>query len=297
MSKADDGERYTIDGLIALHELHPELREIIVEGRVDAGIVSWFLKGVGVDCDVFDVDDRVTVTRDDVNRVGLTPCSRARVIALASSFESALPEAQNAIMCIADADFDYLTGKAYGFAVLERTDLASLELHALSSEALIRFQNLFLHPPEEMDLGGLVEALIPTLVDLFLVRYLIENCSPPPGMVEKVGNYVLRKRSVFSVDVEKILLACLAGRRGNREEARQLAARVESLRASIGDRDHLKFVHWHDAVKVLISALGLKNDLAKPEVIERALVASLDRGDLDEAPLFKKILEKFQAAA
>lgn len=53
--------------------------------------------------------------------------------------------------------------------------------------------------------------------------------------------------------------------------------------------EYLKYVHWHDFVRVAMAALKLKNNLAHLDTIERALVTCASRVHLSSWPLFSKI--------
>ena len=290
------GERYSLDAFKTLFELHPELREIIVEGRVDAAIVSWFATQSGLNCDVFGVDDRVDVPSDVVRASGQSVGNRGEVIALARALNSEAGRLRRQLICIADADFDHLTGTRYDDELLLLTDVATLELYVVAPSSLERFHSLFLrnHPP--IDLYTTVKMFLPALVDVFLVRHIIGRFDSPPPMISRIESCIFKRGSTLVADVPELIRRCVTELRLSREEVESLASDVEDLNKKVVG-DVRKYVNWHDFARLLIRVLELRNDLAKTDVIERALTTCLDYGDVKDQPLFVEILRRFGEAA
>jgi hypothetical protein len=290
-------DRYPIETLITLHELHPEMREIFVEGRVDAGLISWFLASLGIDCDVFDVDDRIEVPSQYVVASGHSVGKRGRIFGLATILDGIDPDIRRTFLCLADADFDHLTQTVHDLHCLAITDLASLELYMINEASLARFHDLFLHLNPKVDLVELVDRLTPALVDLFLVRYVLQSSDAPPGIVDKVDKYIKLARGRYGADIAGVIEASCATQRVGRDKLAQMKGEVNRLRGYVDFSEPLKFVHWHDLAKVLIKQLGLRNDLAKPDVIERGMMSCAELSALLGYPLFRLIRNRFSSNA
>lgn len=193
MTEPDEG--YSIEGFVSLHELHPELREILVEGRVDAGIIRWYMDEQDFDLDVFDIDDRIVVPANEEYEPWWSGGKRARLLAAANAIRKEGGPNVSGVMCVVDSDFDFLAKRNKELAYVEFTDLASLELQTITKESLTRFKDLFIHSNPDLDVVGAVHSVIPPLVDLFIVRFLLsEHIEDSPKIIDKVEECVIFPR-------------------------------------------------------------------------------------------------------
>src|SRR5215813_9584854 len=99
-----DPINFEIDALLARYELHPERRDIFVEGEHDQALIRSFLYDQGqTDISVFPISV-VNVPPGQVLARSLPhPSNRSAVITLAFEFEKNSISPQQAL-CIADAD-------------------------------------------------------------------------------------------------------------------------------------------------------------------------------------------------
>jgi hypothetical protein len=101
-------DTWSIEALIARFELHPEFKEVYVEGDSDIGLYQLFLEeGERDDVVVYPIS-AVTISqeiRDNFAFPNMNDRSRRTdVILLALLLEQRIPSAANHISCIADAD-------------------------------------------------------------------------------------------------------------------------------------------------------------------------------------------------
>jgi hypothetical protein len=79
----NSGTKRSLDELITLYELEPELSEVVTEGRTDAALMRWFLNRLNSDTAVYAVTDRLDITPAELRSRGLNVGNKGYVIASA----------------------------------------------------------------------------------------------------------------------------------------------------------------------------------------------------------------------
>lgn len=155
--------RRTVQELLTLHELNPELSDVFTEGPSDRGLIRWFLDDLALGAvAVYDISV-IDLPADAVAALGQRNNNRGRVITLALSCAT-LRESQ--IVCIIDRDFDRLLGRAVPESpLLLTTDYSCTEMYAYNTKALNKFirihKNNFQKPADTVlaELRPLLHAL------------------------------------------------------------------------------------------------------------------------------------------
>jgi len=273
-------------------ELEPDLRDVYVEARPDANFVRWYLRGCGVaHPSVYAIDDRVVVDAERVLACGGEIGPRGRLMALAAEVGVwSVGTDMLGLTCIVDADRDYVFPSTE-LSQLSRTDVGSLDVYAFQERPLQQFFDLVLGTREAA--SGVIEELLPVLNELFLIRALLHLDGPDIPMLPSFVACCEFTRSGVRVDSREVLRRSLAivgegGRLGS------FLARLEALRGKLPP-ERLKAVRGHDIAPLLIARLGLKNDWAKPLLVEQAWRGCLSPEDLHPWPLFEELRRRVAA--
>ncbi len=131
----------TIDDIVALHELEgKEVQEVFVEGLSDKHFFEHFLIESGLpDVAVYEIAT-VEVPTGEVLKRALEDGNKGRVVTLACLLDDEVEV--NEVVCIADADFDYLKGTIYDCSLLLLSDYSALEMYAFNERALAKLFRL-----------------------------------------------------------------------------------------------------------------------------------------------------------
>lgn len=291
MSGADAGARYSLAGLIALYRFEPSLRDVIVEGRVDAALVRWYLLERGLDVSAFPVDERVDVPQELVEELRLDTNVRGRAIAVAIQVERELGKGQSALTIIVDADYWHVIGpQHHESSCLLVTDSASMEGYALQARPFEKFLRLGLHMSEDVDIHELVTSLRLILLDLFAARAVlfmlgVAVISDPYALCTVSGDE-------SGADIGEIIARSM-GRIPVNERTATVAEAVDDanvIRSWGLDRDDV--CRGHDIAPLLIRFLPIRGAMARLESVEASLRTCLEARDLDDAPLFRALVER-----
>lgn len=268
-----------------LHEeLEPEFRDVYTEARSDASLFRWYFKQIGVSASsVYAIDDRVDVDSAAVLAAGGEVGPRGRVVALAAEvFTWGLD--YPAVTCIVDSDRDLVFGGPE-FPDLLKTDGGSIEIYGFAPRPLQNFVDMVLQC--DVDAGQLIETLMPVLNELFLIRAVLHLYAPNVPLIEKYIACCGPRGGEWKVESEKLIQRSLAGASASSQRAHVLS-KLEEARGLL-PVDRSKAVRGHDIAPLLIKALHLTNDWAKPLVLEQSWRGSLRLEDLQDAVLFETL--------
>ncbi len=271
--------RRTLEELRVLHvDLERTLRDVYVEGRSDASFVRWYLKSSGLHTTgVYAIDDRASISNYEVTAAGGEIGPRGRVIALAAATQRWAHQ-EPGVTCIVDADRDHVLGGPE-FENLLKTDVGSLDVYGFQPRPLDQFMRLVVGV--NLSAEVVIRDLTPMLQGVFVARASLHTMG-----IRLVANWVsCCGTTAGAVDVSELLRRSLA-REGAESELPKLIAVAESVRARL-PADPLQSIRGHDVAPLLIRRLGLTNDWAKPEVVERSLRGCLNIRDVNERPMFE----------
>lgn len=140
MAAKHSDERKQIQELVTRYKLHPDFRDVYVEGSWDKNLIEWVVKRSGVkDVVVYDIDT-VHITPDMLSRHGFRKGQdgkKERVICLAYELQGRITGEQ--ITCIADKDYDLLLERNHSSPLLLTTDFSCHEMYFMNEEVLGKF--------------------------------------------------------------------------------------------------------------------------------------------------------------
>ncbi|MFF2619012.1 hypothetical protein [Kitasatospora sp. NPDC058046] len=308
--RPDPGELRTPEELATLYELEPEIRDIIVEGRSDEQTFRWYTSATRPEglVRVYAVSDRVHLPDADLLEHGLLTGERSRVLHL-SQRATRLGVHDRSLRLVIDADFLSLgldTDAENGY--LLRTDYSSLEAYAFNDATIGKLLTMGLGAPERVTAQGLIGAIRPVLIALFLVRACLRESGTGAGVPGKAAERMYTGRHDIDAAVEEVLRLALdrvpRADRGPTVKTALMKRYQELVPQVRGDARH--FINGHDISELLVQYLKAEcknvfNHEARrafqaPAVMESFLMAHLDRAQLESQPLFAAI-EKWIAAA
>src|SRR5436309_32108 len=126
--------RRTVQELLTLHELNPDLSDVFTEGPSDRGLIRWFLDDLELrSVVVYDISV-VDLPPDQLVELGQENNNRGRVIALALLCAMLT---QSQLACVIDIDLDLLLGRNVpNTPLLLTTDYSCMEMYACNTKVL-----------------------------------------------------------------------------------------------------------------------------------------------------------------
>ncbi len=271
--------------------LHPQLRDIFVEGRDDARFFRHHLGSV-LDApmrvvaisDAVDVPDALLVSR------GLDRGQRSRLLVL-SEFVESWNMRQPVATCVVDADFDVIEGALPARECLLPTDYASIEVYGLLPRPFAKFLSLV--GAESRAADQIVGTLSGLWRTLFALRFVLHN-QHGQHLHDGYLRRCTKGASRVAVDIDEVTRISL---QGYAMSVRQ--AVVESVAAAQGDleTDSLIGIRGHDIAPVLVWFLDLRGDYRHDAVVEKLLIASIESEDLRDQGLFIALTRRLGLAA
>ena len=283
-----DIPRRKLDELFFIYEMHPELRDVFVEGAFDSAIVKWFLqvcciRSVGV----YEIST-VELPDGDIIMSGRKANNRERVVLLAKLLAERFP---NQATCLVDADFSYLTRQFEQCAVLLYTDYASMEMYFFQADVIGKFVTICCQRGD-WPVDKIMQSLTIVLQELFLYRFANEELRWEMDWLDRV---VCLEISGWDLefDGDQFILRFLNknAKAGNTQE---FIAKIDSLRPLL-QADPRYQMHGHDFLEVLawyVRNRGVSGERTKPENIQSALALSINYQDLKAEQLFSRLLER-----
>lgn len=287
------GDRYSLPGLIALYAYEPSLRDVYVEGRVDVGLLTWYLRESGLDeAAVFAIDDRLDILASDLPHAGLEVNARGRAIALAAYCDKELGNKQLGVTVVVDADFDHLAGVTH-LTCLHVTDHPTMEGYVLAERPLEKLLRVSLHQPRRVTASMVRAAVIPALNDICAVRFVLHSVSI--ACIDDIASVCTLSTEASAADMRELLRRSLTGVRKDEwpESLDKLTARARVAREAVSRLGLTG--RGHDIAPVLIAFLELKGVAANRESLEMAMRSCFEAEDLDGQPLFEALKARLAA--
>jgi len=282
---AADGLRKKLDELVVTYELHPELRDVIVEGAEDKVLVQHYLHERNIaNVFVYCVGERIAMDAGDVDD-DLTSGVRGYIVTAARYFAEALEGtgAEHCVTFIVDRDWSWIAGEEDPQeATLLLTDFASIEMYAWTESALDKLLRIGLHCPKDMKAQDVMARLEPMLVLLFLARWVVHS----GGFKVKIPARFERYCDVAKgrVEIEKLIHAAGGAARS---KATDLEISVLELRSTIPQEVRLS-IRGHDASRLLFAALKkyLPSEIRNETGLARLWMMSVSVERLADMPTF-----------
>lgn len=299
-SSKNSGDRYSLDDLVTLYKLEPELRDILVEGPTDRGFYSWYVREIspGLQTQIYAIDDRVEVpAQEDDDLDGGTGC-RARVLRAMSFLESELGESQRSVTGIVDSDFSRLIGPMpVARKSVIMTDAPSLEGYILQDGPFEKLVYAGLDLPKQWTAKTVLDGIRPVLKDIYSARAV--TFAFGLRWPKKLARYVSVSGSTASFDAHKFVTAAW---NGTSVEKRTLVPTIEELVVWSGELQE-KVLNFQPSGLVDMTARG--HDIAEvlrifvpssvnEEAIELAMRAALTVVDLKDFDLHRALTERLK---
>lgn len=309
--------RWTLSEYVLRCALDADIRELLVEGEIDASFLLDALSRHGMaDVNVFDAD-YVHVTKDEVDYAGFSSGAKARLLTIGAALvrEEQRATLSATIAIVVDQNYDGvphdLGEYVYG------TDGYSIENYAINEQSVERFlRRLFGRTPEPVGAGGRrrrrrtvepasgwLRRLLPPAMDVAAIRLTLRALPQPIALIDGWLDYFkVSSDGAFSgdpVDVaRKSLIAAGVDVAGMSEQTLALARdRVtHSPVRLIRGRDYTDLFQ-----KLLRSPWGKRNTgfnfaTVPDEVVRRWIVAEAAPGAADAGMLVPALVERFARA-
>lgn len=246
----------------------------------------------GVNFNVIPVSDRINLSPGDVVAAGFEVGARGRVLTLAALAADLGDAPRLCLTCIADADRAFVRNDLPHSDVLLVTDFGSLECYALTPRVLSKFVAVVLRQ-REPDGASLLAALEPLLIAVFLARAALHISGVGYGLDADD----IKKHKFDQPGLEKSLLKrALPQGQGGQPLYDQAHSVLATIRTELPSGEPRKAIRGHDIAPVMIAHMGLNNDFAHPETVEKSLMACVERADLQDFPLFRNLVARVASA-
>lgn len=304
-----NGTKRTLAELITLHELEPELSEVITEGNVDAALLLWFLRRQGSDTAVYSVSDRLDVPPNEVRRRGQNLGNKGRVIASAMKVEEESTLAAQKVTFIYDIDDDLIAGRPIlESPCLTHTDYRSIEMYCFTEKPIDKLLKVRFRAPDDVKASQVIAVIRGPLISIAFTRLVLSRIDPPIALVTGIERRCHLNGEAMMVDLHSLIFDSVGGAGG----ARKLGITVDSLireqarEASASSADTRMVIRGHDFTQVCCYYLktrypGLFKEDRMPykthRVFEGTLITCLEFDDLADERLFKRLLARHGKAS
>jgi hypothetical protein len=280
--------RRTLDELITLYTLEPDIADFYVEGRTDRAFLEYV--AAHDSAQVIEID-AVDVPASYLGELALSPGARDRVIGLASSLQEAFGSADGfKVRCIIDSDLDRILDRhppQSDFLLV--TDFSCLEAYWFDHEHLMKYRKVGLHDAGDLKNVDLLDAVTDVLRECFLLRAAAETLRLSLAWVDPMKSCVVRN-GIVEFDRDDFLAKWL-NKNGSHSQKGSLVNEVEKLRKNLpSDRRH--YIHGHDLTKMIawyVRPHVATNQLAHPEVVSRMLACCCERQKMLEHTMLETL--------
>ena len=292
-----DEDLRTINELIAIYELEPNIHDIFVEGRRDLLFFRGIFRKIGVkEVIVREISDSIELPNEieDVAAhldLNLFNNNRSKVICFAIFLESKLTS-YHGVRCIAEKDFDFLLGKNdYECEILLFTDYTCIEMYFFNKVTLIDYFENFLRKIG-LPIDLIIQQFVNILTDLFLIRLVNKVLDLNMEWINfkkywTCNNYQINFRK------EEYITAYLS-KNNNLSIKSQIFENLKDLKEKLTDDPRYQ-MHGHDFIDLLRyfnhRCLGKPQKFCDLDIIEGAIFNSFDILNNIEEGLFKSLLK------
>ncbi|ADU08396.1 hypothetical protein ML5_2878 [Micromonospora sp. L5] len=303
MTSFENGTRRTIDELVTLHQVEPDLHEVYTEGRSDAGVIEWFIQRSQAQAVVYAVSDRVEVDFD-VCQYGVDFGEKGKVVGVAQRLSEL--GVNDGFTCIVDADYWHVLEEGpVNSGNLLVTDHTDLNIYCFDEKVVQKFLLVCLRAPAQLKARSLLSAITPLLRALFVLRWLLRRELPGTQLVQRIERRIRTARdSTLSLDAAKLLndsLGASPDPSARTIDKQRVLTEYAALLGTLTSEDPRKCINGHDFVRFLCFYLGEfhaelfrgdRKGLKDAATAKLALLGCLDVHDLAEASLFKALLTR-----
>ncbi|MFE7052897.1 hypothetical protein ACFVAM_31550 [Streptomyces californicus] len=297
-----DIPRRTVDELVTLYTVEPDVRDIYTEGRSDKNFLQTHVIDFADNplCTVYAVSDRVEIPDGVLIQAGIMVGARGRVQWLADQLAAHMPAHESAKL-IADRDFASVgaddDSDIHG---LIYTDYSSMEAYALNESTISKLLGAALGVPQHVSARKVLSAIQSTLVALFLIRLCLRESQTGVRIPQKtLTKWNIDKHSKDNVVAAfRASLHSLSADKRNGLTPEDLLSQYETYEEKVGS-DVRNFANGHDISLAIILYLKLhcghvfnsdvRRPFQSPKVLEVLLMSCIERRVILEEPLFKEL--------
>src|SRR5208283_113445 len=243
-----DPINFNIEELVARYDLHPDRRDVFVEGEQDQGLVRAFLENAQCPHVAVLSISVVNIPAGTVLARGLPhPNRRSEVITLALELEAEKVSPSQAV-CIADADFEYLFPQGLSCALLLLTDYAAMELYVFSQD-VVHTVLIIVAPKTRSSGGDVISDLSGPLQFLFSARATNVNLQMGLAWIEAIDKFFSVHNGRIQFDESEFLRRYLVDR-VHKSLTDDFLSKLGEIRAQLTSDVRCR-IHGHDFIKLL----------------------------------------------
>jgi hypothetical protein len=298
------GTLRTLNELVTLYELEPELSEVITEGRTDAAVLRWFFDRLASETAVYCVTDRLDITPQQVIDKGFNVGNKGYVITGALMLGEESAQAARKVTFIYDIDDDVITGISTPAAdCLVSTDYTSMEMYCFAEKPISKLLKLTLRAREETTAASLLTELSKPLVGVFYARSILSRQDTPIGIGDAIERKCKLSGRALTIDLLGLIKDSIGAAGGSSTLGIDADAIVQAVQAAMANppSDIRLAIRGHDFTRACCFYLKskypslFKDDrlpFKTPEVFENVLITCLEVDDLMSEPLFQFLLKR-----
>jgi len=253
----------------------------------------------GTKAKIREVDD-VDVPAETVAEAGLEGGgARGRLVALARRFEAMFGGSQSpSILCVIDADFDYLIPPAEPeWRFLRRTDYSCMEAYWFNERHIEKYLAFAFHGTCTVKATELLDFLSPILKEIFLIRAAhfvlglgLTWLDPITCCVRRASGVVFDRDLFIQRWLNKN--AASGQKQAVEEKVNSLMSRAPAdIRYSMNGHDLVKLLAW-----IVRPFAGRHRELASEEVVARMLACCVERDEVTSYPVLGEVVNMAEAS-
>jgi hypothetical protein len=277
----------TLDEVATLYKLEATIQDVYVEGDWDRSLIEWYLAERGLQSVGVNTIEYVEVPAGAVLGGGFDDNNRGRLLTLANFLQEQLGGDFRRVICIADSDFDLIDRRTHHCRLLVLTDYTSIELYCFNPKTLGKFLKIGIgNFPKPGDL--VINEISETLQVLFTVRLANRNLGWGMQAVSFEKNFSV-DGSGLRLDLKGYLGRYLHKNKRNAQSVIFIEA-IAQCKGQLTPEPRFQ-IHGHDFMDALTWYLKHHNGFGhlRKDIVERALLASLEVGLLKEELLFRTL--------
>jgi hypothetical protein len=287
-------ERRSMEELVVLYQLEPEIRDIIVEGSDDAALLNWYLKH-RCNCEFTIIEiNAIEVHSDAFEQKPILNGNRGRIIALSNYLDKALTDrSRNCVTLVVDDDYDRLMGICSNSELLLRTDFTCLEMYLFDESIFDKLISVVLSGASITATDGL-NTLAKVLQRLWVCKATNHILQFSMSWVD-YKKYCTINGDFVVFDEQGFVKGYLEANGRKHDDYRTFITKRDELTSKLGkdprfgiDGHHfLGLSRWY-----LKGFVKSKNHLSDQKKFDRSYFGCQELSNLDTHYLFQRLLER-----
>jgi len=285
--------RKKLEELIARYRLEPIIRDVFVEGKPDANLISRFLRSRRLHNVVVYEISSVEIPPQALAAAAHPDSARGRVIFLAFHLQDKLPSESYTATCVADRDYDVLLERNYNCPFLLFLDHSSLEMYAFDPEVLDSLLGAI-----APSLGRNGEAVLADLESLLQRLFIIRTTNILLNLglewLHSFSDSCILTGASVQFDEDDFIHRYLGKNARLGEKARFMKELMVVRSRMRGDRR--LFIRGHDFVAALSwylrNSTSKSSSLYRPETLQQLLLAYVDPSHISNQQFFRELVAR-----